>query len=343
MSTIHGNGYLIDPEKAWKSYTTADDTTTTLNTEYPNVIVKGSGVNQWYQCPSAAALSSGYFQIVNASSDIIGVKNSDSTLWLRVLPSQTAVVYLITGGTAAGTWGATLTKIEKDYGFETEDDFICGSTVADYNKSGMYWVASGTAATARPVTVASTHGAATGTQGVFQIATGTDTTGGGYITLYSGSLEAGNGMPLRFYKDRNYISAAADETNDYILRLGFGDAVTNTDPTDGAWLAYDRANHATNWRTGVSGGGSATVADTATAVPIATLFDLNIEIASDSSRVDYWVDRTLIATVTGANVPAAGEQFGMVGSLFKTAGTTSRTFTTDRSGISGARATRRGL
>ena len=151
-------------------------------------------------------------------------------------------------------------------------------------------------------------------------------------------------MPHRFWSDRNYLPQAADATDDYILRLGFGDAVTNTDHTDGAWLAYDRANHATNWRTGVSGGGTSTIADTATAVPIATLFDVNIEIASDSSRVDYWVDRTLIATVTGANIPTGAEYFGMVISMFNTAGTANdRSWYSDRVGISGACAKRRGL
>ena len=98
--------------------TTSDDGSTTLTTKYNNFVVKGDGINYWIGTPPATGLSYFSFALTNWGTEIVGLKNSDSTLWLRIMPSQTAVVYLITGGTAAGVWGAELSPIHPDYGFE---------------------------------------------------------------------------------------------------------------------------------------------------------------------------------------------------------------------------------
>lgn len=326
----------------------ADDSTEKIAiTDCRDILMLGEAINRWHVLPDATSLVAGtvVFVFRNWSSEIRGVRNSDSTLWLRIMPSQTAVVFLTAGGCAAGTWGAELSAIHPDYGFENVEDFVWGlSSLGSYAKSGVYGAGSGTGATAASVGVLNSYGLVTGTIGSGRLFTGADTDGGAYFGFYHTLLSAGNGIPLRFFSDRNIIPVAADATNDYVLDLGFGDLTTVGDHTDGAWLRYDRANHATNWRSCVAGSGSATVADTATAVPIATLFDLNMELASDSGRFDVWMDRVLIATVTGANIPTGTELLGMVCKMYNTAGTASgRSWVVDRLGIMGAKNKRRGL
>jgi hypothetical protein len=349
MATAKGNGYLLgDVATLASGYTVvataADDASTTLSIEKPVVVVTGTGVNHWFNTPSAASLTRANFVIRNWSSEFVGVKNSDSTLWLRVAPSQTAVVFLTAGGSAAGTWGAELSPIHPDYGFDNIEDFVWGVASFNNTKSGIYGAASGTGASAVASAISAAGGPTTGTQGQGRIILGTNTDSGAYFAFYNAALVAGQGMPLRFFSDRNYTSILSDGTDNYVWDIGFGDLVTAGDHNDGVWLRHDRSVSETNWVSAVASGGASTIADTSVAIPAATsLFDVNIEIASDSSRADMWVDRVLIATVTGANIPTTGEYFGMVYKSYKVAGTTSLTIYVDRIGIMGAKNKSRGL
>jgi hypothetical protein len=327
---------------------TDDSTVNIAITDCRDILMKGTAINRWHVFNfDATSLVAGtvVFVFRNWSSEIRGVRNSDSTLWLRIMPSQTAVVFLTAGGTAAGTWGAELSQIHPDYGFENIEDFVWGTAVSTSAKSGISGAASGTGAVAG---VMSSDGVASGgrygVSGIGRLSAGTDTTGRAYFVWY-GRHYANGTMPFRFFVNKGRIGVAADVTADFVLDIGWSDKYSAVgDPDNGALLRYDRANHATNWRTVVAGGASVTADDTATAVPIATLFDLNMELASDSGRFDVWMDRVLIATVTGANIPNGGTEFLVTTmKIDNTAGTANdRLFTMDACGIMGAKNKRRG-
>lgn len=343
MVTAKGNGYLLDDDGAYHVITTAaDDDTTALSVERPRVVVKGTGINHIFTTPSAAALTRAHFVISNWSSEFVGVMNSDSTLWLRVAPAQTATVYLVTGGTAAGVWGAELSTINRDYGFHLTEDFITGATtVTGQTQNGLFMSASGTGASSRSIGIAATHGA--NVIGIGELYSGTDTASTAYFVFYNSAMSSAFGLALGCYAERVRLNVASDGTNTYVARFGFGDSITSTSHNDGAWLEYDSTASA-KWLMCAASRGTAT--KTATSIADiefnTTKYDLAIEIASDASRADFWVNRVHVGTISDANVPQASETFGMVHILANVAGTANnRRCTMDRTAIMGAMPTRR--
>jgi hypothetical protein len=321
-----------------------DDSTVTMSaTDCRDVLMKGSAINRWHVLPDATSLTAGtvVFVFSNWSSEIRGVRNSDSTLWLRILPSQTATVWLVTGGTAAGVWGAELSQIHPDYGFENVEDFVTGSATGWYTKSGLYGAGAGTGATARVIAVYSTH--ATNPMGIGELYSGTDTDSEAYFCWYTSGLTAGFGFPLRCFASRVRLAVGSDGTNTYVFRVGFGDSYTAAKNNDGAWFEYDSTTSA-KWMICAAGAGDVTRMGTAGADVAfnTTLYDLNVEISSAATRADFWINRVFVGTISDANVPQALETFGVVHILANVAGeANNRRVSMDSTGVAGSMSTRR--
>jgi hypothetical protein len=336
MVTAKGNGYLLDDDGAYHVITTAaDDATTALSKERPRVVVKGTGINHIFTTPSAASLTRAHFVISNWSSEFVGVMNSDSTLWIRIMPSQTAVVFLTAGGTAAGVWGAELSPIHPDYGFCEHDDFVAGNSIAGYSKLGLLPAGNGTGS---GVSTAWTY---IGNQGCHGRSLITGSTDAGYYGMYTNMTGIiFGGMCYAFELHRSRLADLSTAGEEFSVDFGFGDSVTNSEHTDAVLLRYKRTT-STEWlRVKNDGGGG--VVETASGIAVVEDANLNlrVEVASDASRADFWVNRVHAGSET-TGLPGVADYIGHVWKIVKTAGTTARTWTADGMTVAFGKPTRR--
>jgi hypothetical protein len=334
MVTAKGNGYLLDDDGAYHVITTAaDDATTALSAERPRVVVNGTGINHIFTTPSAAAVTRAHFVISNWSSEFVGVMNSDSTLWLRVAPSQTATVWLVTGGTAAGVWGAELSPIHPDYGFYDVDDFV-GNAISYGTKLGFGVIASGTGATV-------TNGfQAIGNNAGWGMGPTTGTTTTGYAMLYAGTGTVIFGaMAYAIELKRGRLADLSTAGEEYSCDFGFGDSPTNAECTDAVLFRYNRGT-SVKWLRVKADGGS--VVETATDIDVAedTNLNMRIEIASDASRADFWINR-VHAGIETTGLPSGSDYTAIAFKIIKSAGTTARAFVADGIELAFSKPTRR--
>lgn len=311
--------------------TSADDTTTTLDADdYPDVVVTGSGVLQWIDLGTATTYENGHlFTVENASDEIVGVKNSDSTVWERVPPRWKVACRLIDNGTSAGTWLVTwFPNVSPEYGFYYKDDFVYG---VDDN-----WSVTNSGSGA--VTGATTSTAMSNMMGISYQATGTTTTG--YTHMRTGRPTLYGYGPV-FFEDRSRPNAKSDVTDEYIIRLGFANQ-TGVDSVHGAYFENDRSTHGnTNWWICSANTGSNRTKTDSSVDIIATNVGqiLRFEVASDASRVDYWIDRVHVGTIT-TDITSSGTEIGM--HIVKSAGTTSRIIYRDYTSFGYFTSSRRG-
>jgi hypothetical protein len=315
--------------------TTSDDGSTTLTTKYNTILVNGTGINHWINTPPATGLTHFSFALTNWGSEIIGLKNSDSTLWLRIMPAQTAVVFLTAGGTAAGVWGAELSQIHPDYGFCEYDDFVAGNSIAGYSKLGLLPSGNGTGSGV------STAWAYIGNQGCHGRSLITGSTDAGYYGMYTNMTGIIlRGMCYAFELHRSRLADLSTAVEEFSVDFGFGDSITNSEHTDAVLLRYKRTT-STEWlRVKNDGGGG--VVETASGIAVVEDANLNlrVEVASGASRADFWVNRVHAGSET-TGLPSGTDYIGHVWKIVKTAGTTARTWAADGMTVAFGKPTRR--
>jgi hypothetical protein len=107
----------------------------------------------------------------------------------------------------------------------------------------------------------------------------------------------------------------------YNLVIGFGDNETATAFTDGVYFRYLDSISA-NWLICASSNSSATETDSGIAV--ATGWH-TLTLRGNDSRIDYWIDKTLVGSSVSTNIPSsAGRVFGVTAKIIKQLGITNR-------------------
>jgi hypothetical protein len=300
--------------------TSADDTTTTLTTASESqVVVTGSGVLPEIDLGDATTYSNGKtYRIHNGGTEFLGVVNSDNTVWERVPPWCSLTAVLLDNSTAAGVWFVN-TSMETQIGrcSVIRDDFY-GSGGNVYGAFTMVRTVNGTGAT-----VVYGTGSTETYNGLLFFGSGTTATG--YASILAGPCRFGTpATPTGCVGIESSVklTAAPTASEDFIWTFGFNDSATNAAATDGAWLEVDDATASGNWRLVTSAAGSTT----AVASAVAATSDparLRVEVASDGSRVDAWVDANYIGKST-TNVPTGTQLADPCIKVVKTVGTGSR-------------------
>lgn len=155
--------------------------------------------------------------------------------------------------------------------------------------------------------------------GVVAASTGTATTGRGSGS--SAIMELG-ASHLTF-EAAVYIPDLSTLTEEYIMDIGIHDQATvSAAMGQGFQFVYDRLT-STNWLAKTATGASTTTTTTGTTVGEDTWYSFKIIQYSDNSKVEFYINGTLVATNT-TNVPAGGVNSRPAIRIVKSAGTTSR-------------------
>lgn len=168
--------------------------------------------------------------------------------------------------------------------------------------------------------------------GIFQMQTGTTTTGRASIRLPVDSLAgpaAGEEYELSFNFRVPILSTVGEE---FALRLGFGDSFTG-DFTDGVYVEYDRLTYGNdNLRIRTANNGARTTVDTGVALVANTWEEWKI--IFNSGQANFYRNDVLVATSIATNIPGTGRFFTPIMAVVKSAGTTSRNVDTDYAALS---------
>lgn len=199
------------------------------------------------------------------------------------------------------------------------DDFF-GTTSGDVN---FMKVVSGTGADVTNMAVAEL-----GVFGVWQLTTGTTTTGkAAIIAGNADSFSLGQGVATwEAYVKIPNLSTISEE---FIIRIGFMDSTTGGS-TNGVYMIYDRLT-SLNWKLNtITAGGSSTVNTSTTAVGTGWV-RLKIVVNAAGTSVSFYVNGTQVSgSPITTNIPVgAGKECTIAASLIKSAGTTARTFNMD--------------
>lgn len=120
------------------------------------------------------------------------------------------------------------------------------------------------------------------------------------------------------------LSTAGEE---YDIYFGFMDSFAGTAPVDGAYFHYDR-NTSVNWLRGTASNSTATETDSGTAVGTGWT-KLKIVVNTAATSVEFFINGVSVGSNT-TNIPTgAGRETGYGFFIFKSAGTTARTFSVD--------------
>lgn len=157
--------------------------------------------------------------------------------------------------------------------------------------------------------------ATAGHPGVYRISCGT-TSAAGRSALYCGQsvLQLGGGS-IEVEMGIN-IGQVPDGTNTFTIEAGLGDTPSGT-TTDGVYFYFDRAVSTTNWLARAVSNSVGNNTDTGVALATGWV-SLKIVIDANATEVKYYINGTLVATVTGDIPSAAGRscapQFKVTGS-----------------------------
>jgi hypothetical protein len=304
-----------NPGRQIQELVTASDTVTTLAMPMKRKFrISGSGVLQWYDLGDARYYPPNLeLEFFNGSSEIVGVKNSDNTVWERVPPRWGITCVLVDNSTAAGVWQVFWrpNPMLKNGGF-IPYDFTGFVSSHSYGPDGIVAVASGGTAASINISFASNR------QGGIQQQISTN---GQYVYHYNGRYDLLGSKAVSF-KQAIKFTALATVAEDYIYRFGFSDNFAGGAPTNGVVFIYDRNTYGNVWVTRtISAAGGNTTNSTAISPKTGANWDVLLgEISSNAARADFWVNNVLqFSHTTAANIPTAASG-GIMFGWTKTAG-----------------------
>jgi len=157
--------------------------------------------------------------------------------------------------------------------------------------------------------------------GTIILSTGTDSDG--VISLVSGLDTVQLGRGITRFTARVRIPTLSNSGQQYRMAFGFLD-YGNILAFDGVSFFYEESVSA-NWRCKCASNFTTTTAETSVPVAANTWYRLDIEINAAGTEAKFWINGTLVATIT-TNIPSgAGRTTGIVCGMAKTAGTTAST------------------
>ena len=143
--------------------------------------------------------------------------------------------------------------------------------------------------------------------------TGTTTTGRASVRTYITILGGGE-TQVRYGVQVPVLSTVSEE---FTFEIGLMDGTAS--PTRGCYFRYDRLTN-TNWLCLTEDSSTETATDSGVAVSTGSV-DLRVNVNSDGTSVDFYIDDVLVATNT-TNIPSASVYSR--GFIQKSAGTTDR-------------------
>lgn len=155
----------------------------------------------------------------------------------------------------------------------------------------------------------------------------TGTSADGIISLVSGLDMVQLGRGITRFTTRIRIPVLSDSGQQYRMALGFLD-YGNILAFDGVSFYYEESA-SSQWRCKCASNFSVTTVESGVTVAANTWYRLDIEVNAAGTEAKFWINGTLVATIT-TNIPSgAGRTTGIVCGLAKTAGTTARTLIMD--------------
>jgi hypothetical protein len=315
-----------NPGRQIQELVTASDTVTTLAMPMKRRFrISGSGVLQWYDLGDARYYPQNLeLDFYNGSSEIVGIQNSSGTVWERVPPRWGITCVLADNSTAAGVWQVFWRPcIDPRSGGYYVTDFggvFSGSPYSYYSESGWNGVVSG-----------GSNSGSTGADGTSAFGVARNNSGGaGTFALFYGYRRKTIGDGPRHISHRVSVNVNNNAVEEFVPRIGLSDNISGGAPTNGCIFYLDVNAYGNVWvcRT-VSAAGNNTTATAVTPGVDPTYNVLSMEVSAAAARVDYWIDKALVAThSTAANIPT-GVQLPHSSGIAKIAGANARTLYTD--------------
>jgi hypothetical protein len=178
-------------------------------------------------------------------------------------------------------------------------------------------------------------------QGVIMLSTGTTTIGFAQIGSYTlTGIVLGIGAKV-IATARLALSNLSDATDTFKAMFGITNVITafGVEPTTGAYFVHDDVSGG-NWLCTVKTAGSDTVVDSGIAPTGNENQILKVEVAADSANVKFYIDGTLVATIT-TDIPTTSYALITFTSIVKSAGTNNRSVYIDYKTLSLSRTSAR--
>lgn len=175
--------------------------------------------------------------------------------------------------------------------------------------------------------------------GVLRLGTGTTATGRAAIATQLDILALGGGSVTCVSGVSTFIDS--DATNTYVNTIGLFDNILGVNQSDGVYFLYDTSGASTgsaasnNWQCVTCSNSVRTFTTTTiTAIGSSTIFyNLRIEINSNATLVQFYIDDALVATHT-TNIPVGiNRTVGFGAHILKTVGITNRVLHLDYMGL----------
>jgi hypothetical protein len=200
-------------------------------------------------------------------------------------------------------------------------DFTIGSTIAE----GVSAVAAGTGALVfSPTAIQDDH------PGIWGLRTGTTAAGRVFIIGRVGSYNIGVGGITRVGTWVRAPATLSDAVEEYVLRSGFFSISLPNTIDFGVGFEYQFDQNGGRWQ-GITDATAESSLDTAITVVVDTWYFLELEINTDATSVEFFIDQASVGTLAvAANIPQ-GTGFNNFYNthIMKLAGTTSRDFFVD--------------
>lgn len=166
-----------------------------------------------------------------------------------------------------------------------------------------------------------------GINGILQLNTGSTSSGRASADRTQNSMLLGTGkITIRTRVQFLNLSTASEE---YIAFVGLSDKIDGTDATDGVYFRYQRTSGGDFWQCITANSNSLTVQTTGVAIAINTWYNLAIIINAAGTSAEFYINGTLVQTIT-TNLPTASGRFtNEVLCMFKTFGSSGRTMYAD--------------
>lgn len=158
-----------------------------------------------------------------------------------------------------------------------------------------------------------------GAVGAMFITAGTTSSGRAATHL---QVQLGQGSPEFIIEMRVLLDDLSDGTDTFVLRCGFGDKFNDSADYDSGFYFELDSNADTEWQCKTADGGTRTTEDSGITAAADTWYRLRIT-CDGGGNVTFSIDGTDVKTIT-TNLPDAGDYWGPLYKVVKSAGTTHR-------------------
>jgi hypothetical protein len=149
---------------------------------------------------------------------------------------------------------------------------------------------------------------------------GANAAGGLSMMLGTTAIRLGTGAARVTGRYRHLILSDAVNA-DYSLRFGFHDVTsTGTEATDGVYFRYNHAVNGGKWQAVTRSNNTETAVDTGVLAAINTTYKFDIIVNAAGTRAEFYMNATLVATITTTIPTAAGRSTGAGCQMKRTVG-----------------------